>query len=240
MILWGAATAIAGEATYALPGDYARVEITAHPAYLTHTIAALPLYRALGQAGPTVGGKPTDTAPLGYLDTILGPFLPAADGLYILLNAGVTANLYIGYEMSDTIQPAVSLKRTNVINLPDQTPVYITWEEVIENNFLLWSSGDPTKITIKQAGLYLISIQTLWLTTAGKMVAVNLTKNAATNIFNLYHIGTTVNLWDPGYSDLLQVRLIVGDYIRAVVAQKSGATTNELAGSAIQICRISA
>jgi len=71
-------------------------------------------------------------------------------------NADTLDGQHSTYFKSD-VQPYVSLYRSAALNIANTTNTALTWDGVTSNDYGMYSSGSPTRVTIQVAGMYLVT-----------------------------------------------------------------------------------
>ncbi len=128
----------------------------------------------------------------------------------------------VGYELNHTAQ-SLEVARTSVQSIPNNVGTLAQWSGVVTPSTLgsaiSWASGSNTRVTVSEAGLYLVS--------ATASYAVNATgpRTATVKVNNTIRWASEIAATASYYTQVTvsgQSILAAGDYIELVVAQGSG------------------
>jgi hypothetical protein len=130
-----------------------------------------------------------------------------------------------------TNNEAVGVQRTTDLSIANSSFTAVTWSSAMFDTDAIWSSGAPTRLTCKTAGIYVVTANVVWQAS-----------------FNGERIGYfRVNNTDPNYSYVRQtsnsasgvstmvftahIKLAVNDYVELIIWQSSGGALNALSAA---------
>lgn len=129
-------------------------------------------------------------------------------------------------------RPLVTVRRTSAQSIANNTDTIITWQTSDDDPEGMWDPGDPTRLTVITAGLWLAIAQIRWNNNSATGVRNSLMlkngTNPVTNPFaNASQPGSTTGA-GPTLSYVKTIRCAAGDPLYLNVYQTSGAAMDVL------------
>ena len=128
-------------------------------------------------------------------------------------------------------RPACRVTRAAVQSIPNAADTALIWDTVRHDEAgaaALWAAGQPTRLTCKEAGLYTIRGNQLWVPNASGFrwlyIFLNGIPGGATN--QIARMAQAGNATENALAVETSWPMIVGDYVELVVQQTSGVALN--------------
>ena len=155
------------------------------------------------------------------------PALDLSPGMLDVIASIDTLLQAAGLSTASKVRPAARAELSAAQSIANNTNVALSYGSTVYDTEGMWAAGQPTRLTCKIAGTYLIVANAMWTPAAGGASRqLVLEVNAATIIgrsimpassaFNQFCIA--VSIW----------KLAVNDYVEAYAFQDSGAALNVL------------
>lgn len=235
-IVWDAGTAVTGDSVLAGSADAYRIHLTTIPAWLSVTSEAVPRYFRLGSVGATFEGYRRPGERIIYADQQYAPADGDADGIWYVLEPGVSGIIYRGVEVGDLIVAAY-LTRTAVQSITNNAFTALSWDVEVRDPFGIHSSGSPTVVTIPTPGWYAIVGQVVFDANSTGIRAITVVRDGATVVGEATAVAMTAPTTTVLNVSALQY-LDQGQTIELQVYQNSGGALNVALSSLTPLLKI--
>lgn len=145
-------------------------------------------------------------------------------GTSLVSGSGITEDPYSVSQVDPTFQRPVSrIERTTSQSIPNNTPTAITFTSVALDSHSMFDAGNPTRLTIPIAGIYVFGFNGKWSFSTAQTETF-FRANGSQDLDRQSQYDTVIQ--DPDFNTAYQWFFQPGEYIEVVVLQVSGGNLN--------------